>query len=135
MQFTEIVITNKLPSGTTFAATLTNNSQAVFVPSRVASACGLEVGQKVQALLVPNTLQPDKTPWMAARIEVALTSNVRLQDRVLEALASGMATAEELAEELDMPRGELEQVAEWMTSVGIIAATRFYALDKEDFRV
>jgi hypothetical protein len=70
MQLTEITVTNMLPSGTAFGATFTSPPEAVFIPSKVASATGLTVGERVKALLVPNTFRPDTTPWMAARIEL-----------------------------------------------------------------
>lgn len=69
MKLTEIVITNALPTGTAFAATLDESPVGVFVPGRVAVASDVQIGQRVMALLVPNTTRPDRTPWMAARIE------------------------------------------------------------------
>lgn len=70
MELTEIVVTNDLPTGTAFGATLDATPEGVFIPGRVAAATGIQVGQRVMALLVPNTTRPERTPWMAARIEL-----------------------------------------------------------------
>lgn len=69
---TEIIITNRIDSGTTFAVTTEPNAEAVFVPAKVADSVRAEVGDRYIALLVPNVLRPDKTPWMAARLDPAL---------------------------------------------------------------
>lgn len=72
MKTAEIVIVNKLVTGTAFGVTLSEPSEAVFVPGRVVEASNAEIGDKFVALLVPNTIKPDRTPWMAARIDPAL---------------------------------------------------------------
>ena len=82
MQLTEITITNILPTGTAFAATVGNHPEAVFVPGKVAAATGIVVGQRVMALLVPNTFKPDSTPWMAARIDMAAANSEPLEPMV-----------------------------------------------------
>jgi len=72
MRTVEIVITNKLPTGTAFAVTLQTPAESVFVPGKVAAAARAEIGDRFMALLVPNVLEPSKTPWMAARIDASL---------------------------------------------------------------
>ena len=69
MELTPIIVTHILPTGTAFGATSTKPAEAVFIPGTVSRASGLVVGQEVDAQLVPNTMQPDRTPWLAARIE------------------------------------------------------------------
>ena len=72
MQHADILITNVLDSGTAFGVTMGDGPQAVFVPGKVATAVKAQTGDRFVAMLVPNTIQPEKTPWMAARIEPAL---------------------------------------------------------------
>lgn len=69
MSLTKIVVTSVLDTSTAFAATLSNPIEAVFVPGSVSSSVDLQVGEEVYARLVPNTYKPDRTPWMAVRIE------------------------------------------------------------------
>jgi hypothetical protein len=68
---TPIVVTHILPSKTAFGATATAPAEAVFIPSKISELLGLTIGQEVKAMLVPNTMQPERTPWLAVRIEVA----------------------------------------------------------------
>ena len=69
MELTPIIVTHILPTGTAFGATSGMPPAAVFIPGSVTRATGLVVGQEVDAQLVPNTMQPERTPWLAARIE------------------------------------------------------------------
>lgn len=68
MDYQEIIVTNKIDSGTAFATTLRDPAEAVFIPGKVATASAIEVGGRYMALLAPNVMRPDKTPWMAVRI-------------------------------------------------------------------
>jgi hypothetical protein len=98
----KIIITHILPTKTAFAVTNTHPAEAVFIPGKIASMHSLVEGQEVEALLVPNNHQPERTPWLAARIELLPpASNLRpapdpepdpepsLEDRVLEVLREG----------------------------------------------
>jgi hypothetical protein len=67
---TPIIVTHILPSATAFGATASKPTEGVFIPSNVSKACHLVVGQEVNAKLVPNTMQPERTPWLAVSIEV-----------------------------------------------------------------
>ena len=64
-----IIVTHILPTGTAFGATATKPTEGVFIPGAIARATGVVVGQEVDAHLVPNTMQPERTPWLAVRIE------------------------------------------------------------------
>jgi len=101
---TPIIVTHVLPTATAFGATLSRPSEAVFIPGSISRMLKLEVGQQVQALLVPNTMQPDRTPWLAARIERAelvTTQHTTLSDQVLEELREGGEwTAKQMAAHL-----------------------------------
>jgi hypothetical protein len=97
VKLTEITITNVLPTGTAFAATVTASPEAVFIPGKVATITGVTIGQRVMALLVPNTFKPESTPWMAARIEMAAANvdpvrpmaHLPIAERVRQALREG----------------------------------------------
>jgi len=78
MQRTEIVINNALSTGTCFGVTFGNPPQAVFVPGKVAAAVKACVGDRFSALLVPNSVAPDRTPWMAAHLEPTLSLDLPL---------------------------------------------------------
>lgn len=68
MAYTNIVVINQLDSGTAFANTLTEPSQGVFISAKTAEAAGLQVGMQCRAILVPNTVRPDRTPLYAISI-------------------------------------------------------------------
>lgn len=66
MKYVEILITNILPSKTSFGQTATG--EQIFIPSAVAAKHDLEVGTFVNAMLVVNTMNPQKTPWLCIKI-------------------------------------------------------------------
>jgi hypothetical protein len=110
MQPTEIIITNRLATGTTFAVLASDMTQNVFVPSKLALDISLRPGQKIMAQIVPNTNQPDKTQWLAISLEDAgpiqppqpQGRRDTLAELILENLDQGRATVEEIAEDLNM---------------------------------
>ena len=65
-----ITVTHILHSGTAFGATASRPPESVFIPGKAAEQSGLVVGQQVEAVLVPNTMQPERTPWLAAQINL-----------------------------------------------------------------
>lgn len=67
MKTVEIVITNVLPTGTSFAICLGDMSK-VFINSSVAERGNISVGDTVYAEIIPNFSHPDRTPWQAMRI-------------------------------------------------------------------
>lgn len=93
---TNIIITHILPTGTCFGVTQDKPVESVFIPGTVARDLGLVVGQEVEALLVPNSHQPERTPWLAAKIDrlpsVASTppaAELSIADRVHEVMHDG----------------------------------------------
>ena len=108
MQPTELVITNRLQTGTTFAVLSSDMTQNVFIPSKLALDASLRPGQKVMAQIVPNMSQPEKTPWLAISLEDAGPIQPpqpqgrldALAELILENLEQGRATVEEIAEDL-----------------------------------
>jgi hypothetical protein len=109
MQPTEIIITNKLATGTTFAVLASDMTQNVFIPSKLALDASLRPGQKILAQIVPNMSQPEKTPWLAISLEDAgpIQPPQSLRDTLAELIignlqADGRATVSEIAEDLNM---------------------------------
>jgi hypothetical protein len=91
-----ITVTHILPTGTAFGATTSKPPESVFIPGKVAREADVVVGQQVEAILVPNTMQPDRTPWLAAQINILppmtrpqVSTLPSVADRVLETLKEG----------------------------------------------
>jgi antitoxin component of MazEF toxin-antitoxin module len=95
-----IIVTHVLSTKTAFGVTSSRPPEAVFIPGKISAMLGLVEGQEVNAQLVPNTMQPERTPWLAVRVELkppaAATPRegsselvTTLEDRVLEALRDG----------------------------------------------
>jgi hypothetical protein len=107
---TELVITNRLQTGTTFAVLSSDMTQNVFIPSKLALDTSLRPGQKVMAQIVPNMSQPEKTPWLAISLEDAgplPEQKQSLRDTLAAFIlgnlqADGRATVEEIAEDMNM---------------------------------
>lgn len=101
MQTTEVLISNVLTTGTAFAVLADDMTQSVFIPSKTASEHGLQPGDRVQAILVPNPTRPDKTPWLAVSIAAeASVPKDDLADKIIADLEEGRATAEEVSESI-----------------------------------
>ena len=101
----QIMITNKLHTGTAFAVLADDMTQNVFIPSKLALDANLRPGQKVQAIVVPNMTRPDRTPWLAVSILDAepVSRDDTLATFILGNLqADGRATVEEIAEDMNM---------------------------------
>jgi hypothetical protein len=129
MQPTEIIITNKLATGTTFAVLSSDMTQNVFIPSKLALDASLRPGQKVMAQIVPNMSQPEKTPWLAISLEAAGPQpQPTLADRIREELANGPATSYELAKFIDAEVSDVEAELRRMK----LPHTDLYALEMLD---
>lgn len=131
-QLTEITITNVLPTATAFAVITNNPSVAIFIPGKVADACHLRVGQIVDALLIPNTTRPDKTPFMAAHIVVRDEADT-LAALIREDLGRGAATAAEVAASIDKPLDEVARKLRAMSVQGSLVRQDIFALHEDDF--
>lgn len=111
-----ILLTNQLATGSAFA--LTENNENVFIPSKVMLNKGVRVGQKVQAIVVPNMTRPDRTPWLAVSILEAepVQQDNALAEMILDLIESdGRGTVEEIATSLNMSdavvAGKLSELA------------------------
>lgn len=100
MEQTEIIITNVLDTGTSFAVLADDMSENVFIPAKTAQDAQLRPAMRIMATLVPNAVNSDKTPWRAIALhQDAATAAAKpdLRARIREELANGPATAFELA--------------------------------------
>ena len=114
----QIMITNKLHTGTAFAVLADDMTQNVFIPSKLALDANLRPGQKVQAIVVPNMTRPDRTPWLAVSIldDAPLPQDDALAEMILDTIAfDGRGTVEEIATSLNMAdavvSGKLSELA------------------------
>jgi hypothetical protein len=131
MKTAAIIITNILPTGTTFAL-LADTMESVFVNASVSKFSGLQVGETVQAEIVPNHQQPDRTPWQATKImRNAAPPVVGLEQRVTDELWVEEATAKELSEALGADETAVQVTLDRMMSQGKIKAYSVYAIALE----
>jgi hypothetical protein len=129
MKPVEIIVTNRLQTGTAFAVLSSDMTQNIFIPSKLALDASLRPGQKVMAQIVPNMTQPDKTPWLAISLESGLVApSMDLRDRIREELANGPATAYELAKFIDADVSDVEAELRRMK----LPHTDLYALEMLD---
>ena len=132
MKTATIIITNILPTGTTFAV-LADTMDSVFVNASVSKFAGLQVGETVQAEIVPNHQQPDRTPWQATKIMRDATPPVLgLEQRVTDELWVEEATAKELSEALGADESAVQATLDRMMSQGKIKAYSVYAIVLEN---
>jgi hypothetical protein len=134
MQPTELLITNRLQTGTTFAVLSSDMTQNVFIPSKLALDASLRPGQKVMAQIVPNMSQPEKTPWLAISLEDAgpLPEQKQSLRDTLGAFilgnlqADGRATVEEIAEDMNMADEKIAaKLAELVAAGRVVRLTCF----------
>jgi hypothetical protein len=134
MKTSTIIITNILPTGTTFAL-LADTMESVFVNASVSKFAGLQVGETVQAEIVPNHQQPDRTPWQATKImRNAAPPVIGLEQRVTDELWVEEATAKELSEALGADESAVQVTLDRMMSQGKIKAYSVYAIVLENVK-
>jgi hypothetical protein len=132
MKPVEIIVTNRLQTGTAFAVLADDMTQNVFIPSKLALDASLRPGQKVMAQIVPNMSQPEKTPWLAISLEGGLVApSMDLRDRIREELGNGAATVYELANALGAEVRDVEAELRTMR----LPHTELWALDAMELRV
>ena len=122
-----ILLTNQLATGSAFA--LTADNQNVFIPSKVMLEKGVRVGQKVQAIVVPNMTRPDRTPWLAVSIldDAPLPQDDALAEMILDLIESdGRGTVEEIATSLNMADAKISaKLSELAASGQLVRLTCF----------
>ena len=128
-----ILLTNQLATGSAFA--LTADNENVFIPSKVMLEKSVRVGQKVQAVVVPNMTRPDRTPWLAVSILDAAPppQDDALAEMILGNLqADGRATVEEIAEDLNMSDAVVAATLAEMVADGRLVRLVCYDMPEED---
>jgi hypothetical protein len=105
---TEIIVTNVLPTGSSFAVMADDMTQNIFIPSKNTAERPVRPGERLQAIVVPNMTHGHKTPWMAVKliddtpIQQPQPARDGLADWILDNLKQGRASVEEIAEDLNM---------------------------------
>ena len=127
-----ILLTNQLATGSAFA--LTADNENVFIPSKVMLEKGVRVGQKVQAIVVPNMTRPDRTPWLAVSILDAapLPQDDALAEMILHELQYGRATVEDIAVDLNMSDEKIAAKMAEMVASGQLMREVCYSLPEDD---
>lgn len=128
-----ILLTNQLATGSAFA--LTADNQNVFIPSKVMLEKGVRVGQKVQAIVVPNMTRPDRTPWLAVSIldDAPLPQDDALADFILDTIErDGRGTVEEIATSLNMSDAVVAGKLSELAASGQLVRLTCFDLPEED---
>lgn len=128
-----ILLTNQLATGSAFA--LTADNENVFIPSKVMLEKGVRVGQKVQAIVVPNMTRPDRTPWLAVSILDAapLPQEDALAEMILDLIESdGRGTAEEIATSLNMADAKISAKLSELAASGQLVRLTCFDFPEED---
>jgi len=140
MQTSEIMVINKLVTGTAFATTIDSN-QAVFIPAKISVLLDVNVGDRFNAILITNASMPGKTPWMAIWLDrfenkesASATMVADLSNMILSNLrADGRATVEDMADAIDYPLTSVMAKMQEMAQRGLIYRRTFYAATEQDF--
>ena len=128
-----ILLTNQLATGSAFA--LTENNENVFIPSKVMLNKGVRLGQRVQAVCVPNMTRPDRTPWLAVSILDAepVSQEDALAEMILDLIESdGRGTVEEIATSLNMSDAVVSGKLSELAASGQLVRLVCYDLPEED---
>jgi hypothetical protein len=130
MNTTKIIITNVLPTSSAFAVLQSDHSQNVFIPSKIYDATPFEIGETVNALLVPNIQHHSKTPWLAARIIAQPVTVVQsnLRERITAHLQEYDATVQELASALGGNESDIEDALNDLARDGYLISETVYSL-------
>lgn len=138
MQTSEIMVINKIDTGTAFATTIEGN-QGVFIPSKITALVGVQIGERFNAILIANTARPDKTPWMAIRIDRINEPRPAPKHDDLAAMImadlrdGGSATVEDVADSIDFPVGSVVAKMQELARAGLIMRRTYYAINEADF--
>lgn len=68
-EIVDCIVTNRLTQGPAFAVR-EDNGEAVFVGTSQATLHDLRSFDQIQAVLVRNRKEPDRTPWFSVRARV-----------------------------------------------------------------
>ena len=128
-----ILLTNQLATGSAFALTEGSNEN-VFIPSKVMFGHSVRLGQKVQAIVVPNMTRPDRTPWLAVSILDAdpVSQDDTLDAFILQSLEQGRGTVQEIAEDLNLSDAVVASNLAELVAAGRVVRLVCYDLPEED---
>lgn len=136
----EALCTNVLDTKTAFAVRFDTGAQ-VFIPSTVADRVGLVPGDVVLVTVVPNRMQPERTPWFAIRVdrtdvpkpepqpEPELELRGALESQVVEFIAhqSLYATTAEIAEQVGIDTATASNTLNRLFRKGLVARAEVYS--------
>jgi hypothetical protein len=136
MNTTKIIITNVLPTSSAFAVLQDDHTQNVFIPSKIYDAQPFEIGETVDALLVPNVQHHSKTPWLAARIiaqPVAVVQpvqpvEVNLRAKIVAHLQEYDATFDEILNYVGGDRADINKALSQLSQDGVLMSEVVYSL-------
>lgn len=111
MPTNRIIITNILSTGTAFGVRYDQQEEGVFIPAAVSKDVELVRGSIWLAMLVPNKIHIDTTPWVAITLQEESGEQPQkqkpdmkaLEEKILRDLQEGRATPEEIAESISEP--------------------------------
>jgi hypothetical protein len=138
MQTSEIMVINKLGTGTAFGVTL-DSDENVFLPAKIMCMVNAQIGEKLQAILVPNTFLPERTPWMAIRIDrlkdappVVFVADI--YSKIIDDLReNGRACVAEIADNLECEEIVVADKLQDLVRRGQIRQRMYYAINEGDF--
>ena len=133
-----LLVTNQLDTGSAFG--LTDTMENVFIPSKVTANRPVRMGEKVQAIVVPNMTRPDRTPWLAVTIiddtpvepPQPQARKDALADLILDDLQQGRATVEEIAENLNMANEKIAAKLAEMATDGLVVRLICFDLPEDE---
>ena len=133
MQTTEVIISNILPTETGFGVVAGDTGQSVFIPSRLMHGKGFNIGDRINALLVPNPTHQDKTPWLAISIEDNAPAQAKddLAEKILADLEEGRATLREIAESIGAKESDVRAKMIEMAGMGQIISYTVFDLPED----
>ena len=128
-----ILLTNQLATGSAFA--LTESNENVFIPSKVMFGHSVRLGQRVQAVCVPNMTRPDRTPWLAVSILDAAPAPQKnmLAEMIFDTIeVDGRGTVEEIATSLNMSDDVISAKLSELVASGQVVRLTCFDLPEED---
>ena len=135
MENVQVVCINIIETGSGFGARI-DTGQSVFIPKSITTALGLAPQMLVDALLVPNSVRPEKTPWFCVSaspcgdaVPTPSKADRSIDDRILAYLQDQTmyATSSEVAEAVDLPPAEVSGIMAKLFRQGRIAKADVYS--------
>jgi hypothetical protein len=135
MEPTDIIITNVLPTGSSFAVMVDDMTQNIFIPSKSTAQRPVRPGERLQAIVVPNMTHGHKTRWLAVSILDAapLPQDDALAEMILDTIAfDGRGTVEEIATALNMSDAVISAKLSELAASGQLVRLTCFDFPEED---